>query len=153
MTTADAELYMNEIVDPTIRDFEMNHPASRRHAFIACLVTFHCVDYLAYPKKPGNMRDRFRKRSPDFAIVDRVAHVFKHIETGHPDAPQNQPLTVASVFERPPGMAGVMQAGLSYVGDEVGSVEIRGEDRPYVLHAVKRAAEFLRSKIREAHES
>jgi hypothetical protein len=153
MATADAELYMNEIVDPTIRNFEIDHPASRRHAFIACLVTFHCVDYLAYPKSPGNLRDRFRKQSPDFAIVDRVAHVFKHIETGHPDAPQNQPLTVTSVFERPPGMAGVMQAGVSYVGDEVGSVEIWGEDRPYVLHAVKRAAEFLRSKIREAHES
>jgi hypothetical protein len=54
------------------------------------------------------MRDRFRKRSPDFAIVDRVANAFKHVETGHPDAPQNQPLTVTSVFERPPGMAGVM---------------------------------------------
>jgi hypothetical protein len=80
----------------------------RRHAFIACLVTFHCVDYLTYPKSSRNMRDRFRKRSPDFAIVDRVANAFKHVETGHPDAPQNQPLTVTSVFERPPGMAGVM---------------------------------------------
>jgi hypothetical protein len=44
----------------------------------------------------------------DFAVVDRVANAFKHVETGHPDAPQNQPLTVTSVFERPPGMAGVM---------------------------------------------
>jgi hypothetical protein len=152
MTTVDAELYMNKIVDPTIHDFEMYHPASRRHAFIACLVTFHCIDYLAHPKSSANLRHRFRNQNSDFAIVDRVAHAFKHVTTGDPKAPQHQPLASTSVFERPPGMVGVMQVGLSHILDEVGSVEIWGEDRPHVLHAVKGAAEFLRSKIREARE-
>jgi hypothetical protein len=78
-------------VDPTIRDLE-DHPASRRHAFIACVVTFHCIDYFAHPKKSANLRNLFRNQSPDFAVVDRVAHSFKHLETGHPEAPQNQPL-------------------------------------------------------------
>jgi hypothetical protein len=151
MTTADLELYMNEFVDPTIRDLE-DHPASRRHAFIACAVTFHCIDYFAHPKKSANLRNLFRNQSPDFAVVDRVAHSFKHLETGHPEAPQNQPLASTYVFERPPGEAGRMQAGLSRFGDAVGSVGIWGEDEDHsdVLPVVKRAAKFLRSKIKEA---
>jgi hypothetical protein len=64
--------YLNEVVDPTIKDFEAN-PTSVRHAFLACLVTFHSVDYLAYPQKSRTARVAFRKNE-DFAIVDQVAH-------------------------------------------------------------------------------
>jgi hypothetical protein len=64
MTIPEAESYMNEFVDPTISDFE-RHPTSRRHAFLACLVTFHCIDYLEHPKKSANVRNQFRKESRD----------------------------------------------------------------------------------------
>src|SRR5258707_1283859 len=110
---ADAISYTNEIVDPTIADFR-DHPVSRRHAFLACVATFHCIDYIT----PGsqNLRDQFRKENSDFATVDRVAHAFKHVRSGNPKSPQNQPLDVSLVFERPPGRAGVARAGLSRVG-------------------------------------
>jgi hypothetical protein len=42
--------FLTEIVDPTVKEFEDN-PGSVRHAFLACLVTLHSLDYLAY--KPG----------------------------------------------------------------------------------------------------
>jgi hypothetical protein len=77
----NAESYMREIVDPTIADFR-DHPASRRHAFLACVVTFHCIDYITHPKKPQNLRHQFRKESLDFATVDRVAHACKACEIG-----------------------------------------------------------------------
>jgi hypothetical protein len=48
----DLERYLTEIVQPTIDDFT-NDPLSVRLAFIACVVTFHSVDYLAYPARPG----------------------------------------------------------------------------------------------------
>jgi hypothetical protein len=148
MAAEDLKKYMDEIVDPTIRDFE-DHPASRRHAFIASVVTFHCVDYLAHPKNSANLRDQLKKENPDFADVDRLAHSFKHVLTGHPNAPDNQPLRSSSVFERPPGFVGVMAVGLSFIGDEIGAVEIWGEEnRGALLPLVKRAAEFLRSKIK-----
>lgn len=121
--SAEAESYLRNIVDQTISDFE-KHPTSRRHAFLACLVTFHCIDYLAFPGKSGNLRKQFKNESMDFALVDRVTHAFKHVESGSPESAQNRPLRVAAVFERPPRRAGIMQAGLSRLGDPVGGVGI-----------------------------
>ena len=140
----DAASYIREIVEPTIADFR-DHPASRRHAFLACVVTFHCIDYLT--RRPQNLRNEYRRDSPDFAIVDRVAHAFKHERSGNPNSPQNQPLHASSVFERPPATAGIAQCGLSRVGDSTGSVEIWSEEGSDLLRAVTNAAEFLRRKM------
>jgi hypothetical protein len=76
----DMERYLDEIVDPIVKEFE-EHPDSRRHAFIACVAVFHSIDYLAYPKKSRTLREAFRKASPGFQIVDEIAHAFKHVET------------------------------------------------------------------------
>lgn len=141
----NAATYMKEIVDPTIKDFEQ-HQSSRRLAFIACLVTFHCVDYLASPKNKENLRNDLRQNS-DFAVVDRVAHAFKHTKAGHPSAPKNQPLEVRAVFGRPPAIAGLMECGISQCGDSVGGVEIWGEDTPDLFRVVTRAAQFLSTKL------
>ena len=146
---ADAKSYLEEIVEPTIADFR-DHPASLRHAFLACVVTFHFIDYIAHPKRSQNLRRRFGKESPDFAIMDRVAHAIKHVKSsGDPKSPQkqNQSLHVTSLFERPPGRAGVMRAGLSRLGDLKGGVEIWDEEDSDLLSAVTKAAEFLRTKM------
>jgi hypothetical protein len=73
----DLMRYLDEIVDPTIKDFESN-PTSVRHAFLACVVAFHAIDYLAYPRKSRGLRQKFGKESPEFSVIDHVAHAFKH---------------------------------------------------------------------------
>ncbi|MCA6114646.1 hypothetical protein J6524_06895 [Bradyrhizobium sp. WSM 1738] len=141
---ANASAYLSEIVAPTIAEFR-DDPSSRRRAFLACVATFHCIDYMAH--RSQNLRDQFRKESKDFALVDRVAHAFKHARSGNPNSPRNQPLHASLVFERPPARAGVAQSGLSRVGDSRGGVEIWSEAESDVLRAVTKAAEFLRGKI------
>jgi hypothetical protein len=142
----DAASYMREIVDPTIHDFELN-PKSRRHAFLACVTTFHCVDYLSFPKRPKNLREQLRNENSDFALVDRVAHALKHVESGNPNAAQNQPLKVEEVLERPPAIWGQAVWDVSRWDDQQGGVEIAKEERDDLLDIVKRAVEFLRGKL------
>ena len=139
----DAQQYMDEIVDPTITEFETN-PASRRHAFLACAVTFHTIDYLVHPKSSGNCRKSFREESADFALVDRVAHAFKHVQSM---SPNQTPLKVENVLKRPPAVCGEMVAGLSRCGDASGGVTLSGNLDLDLLPVVKSAAEFLRGKI------
>ncbi len=85
--------FLTEIVDPTVREFAA-HPGSARQAFLACVVTLHLVDYLAYDRKlskapKGTLRaiqEPFCKQSPDFKLIDEVAHAFKHVvSTRRPD--------------------------------------------------------------------
>src|SRR5450631_1504293 len=97
----DANRYMTGIVEPTIRDFEVN-PTSVRHAFLACVVTFHSIDYLTHPKPQASRRKLFREKSPEFAMVDRIAHAFKHVQTGHHQSVYCQPLKSEDVIKRPP---------------------------------------------------
>ena len=77
----DLERYLNEVVDQTIKDFEANR-LSVRHAFIACVTVFHAIDYLAYPKRSRSLRQQFGKQCLAFAVVDDIAHAFKHVVAG-----------------------------------------------------------------------
>src|SRR5262249_27877319 len=91
----DLNQYLDEIVEPTIAEFVEN-PTSRSHAFLACVTTFHAIDYLAASgntPNTGNLRQRFREESGEFAVVDRVAHAFKHVRA-YLKARANQPLEV-----------------------------------------------------------
>jgi hypothetical protein len=141
----DANRYMTEIVEPTISDFETN-PTSVRHAFLACVVTFHSIDYL-YPNKSANPRETFRKESPEFATVDRIAHAFKHVDAGHPQSAHNQPLKAGDVIERPPAKWGIAVWGLSRWGDASGGVTIKNEHDRDLLEIVKGAADFVRVRM------
>jgi hypothetical protein len=150
----DPESYMNEIVDPTIADFETN-PTSRRHAFLACVALFHTLDYLEFPKKPAirrkrlrDERKRLRDESADFASVDRVAHAFKHVASGHPNDPSNAPLRADEVIPRPPAFLGQMVLSLSRLGDATGGVTLNDDREVDVLATLKRAAAFMREKIK-----
>jgi hypothetical protein len=118
----DANRYMTEIVEPTISDFEAN-PTSVRHAFLACVVTFHSIDYL--PNKSANHQS-FRKESPEFTTVDRIAHAFKHVKTGHVQS-IIKPLKAGDVIERPPAKWGEGVWGLSRWNDAIGGVTVKNE--------------------------
>jgi len=107
----DMVLYLEDIVTPTIKDFEAN-PTSVRHAFLACVATFHAIDYLAYPDKSANVRQRAREASPAFATVDLVAHAFKHVASGNPNKKR---LKAGEVVVRRPRNS-TRQSGICRVG-------------------------------------
>jgi hypothetical protein len=140
----DAKQYADEVMDPTIAEFE-NEPRSRRRAFIACLVTFHLIDYIDAQRRK-ELRQEFRGDCPAFAVVDRVTHAFKHVTTGHPQSPI-QPLAAGQVIERPPATRGQAVWDLSLWDDAVGGVTIASEHHRNLLADVKEAAAFLRSKL------
>lgn len=138
----EIERYFEQIVDPTIADFEAN-PTSVRHAFLAAVVVFHAIDYL----DANSNRKTFRKESADYALVDRIAHAFKHVHTGHSANPNLQPLSAESVIARPPAAWDSAVWDLSGWEDAVGGVTLDGDRAQDILYAIKRAAEFLRAQI------
>lgn len=135
--------YLERIVEPTLKDFESN-PTSVRHAFLACVVTFHAIDYLAYPRKSRTIRQKFQRESQDFLLIDRVAHAFKHVAAGTPEGSIS--LKSNEVISRPPAFFGTAVFGLSRLGDSTGGVTL-GKDRNVdLLNTVKRAVAFLREQ-------
>lgn len=139
----DLARYLVDVVRPTIADFE-REPTSVRRAFLACVVTFHGVDYLAHNvERPANLRQVFRGESPDFAIVDDIAHALKHVTAGNRRDPR---LQAAEVVMRPPGVFGSAIFGLSMFGDAVGRVTLTSDTGVDVLHVVQRAERFLSTK-------
>ena len=132
--------YLDLIVEPTVLEFEQQ-PASVRRAFLACVVLFHTIDYIS-PKRPQNLRKRFRGQSTAFATIDRVAHAFKHFESDG-----LTPLKAKSVYSRPPAMAGVFMLGLSQLGDPTGAVLIAGETDSTLTAYAREALAFLRKQV------
>ena len=72
--------YLKDIVEPTVEEFKRN-PASLRHAFLACVATYHAIDRVTHPKPPGNLRKTWGEESMEFRMVDIVAHDFKHVKS------------------------------------------------------------------------
>jgi hypothetical protein len=137
----DLVRYLEEIVEPTVKDFE-EHPTSRRHAFLACVAVFHGVDYLVYPKKSKreNLRGKFRNQSPDFEIVDDVSHAFRHVEAG-----KKPNLKADDVISRPGGLS---TDGVSIFKVVEGAVVLSNDRNIVLLDTVKRAANFLRKQTK-----
>jgi hypothetical protein len=113
--------YMREFMEPTIKDLVQNR-ASKRHAFLACLVTYHTIDYLCGKRRKAVLRGEYRAQSAAFAAVDRIAH-------GRMD-----------------GQPGVRRSGAS--SGNVGAANLIGEERN-ILALVNEAADFLEKKVRE----
>jgi hypothetical protein len=139
----DLARYLEEIVDPTIEDFEQ-HPTSVRYAFLACVAVFHSVDYLAYPRRARSLRQRFGSESTSFKVVDQVAHAFKHVQSQGRDGSR---LIAREVIYRPPAIWGVMEWGLSRWDDSIGGVTLERDRAIDLLDVVKRARAFLGGKI------
>jgi hypothetical protein len=136
----DLARYLKAVVEPTIDDFKKN-PASVRHAFLACVVTFHAIDYLAYPKRSRGLRQKYQKLSPDFALVDDVAHAFKHVITGRRDNPA---LNAAEVISRPAAVVGQLGLNTHTPNDTHRRVTLKRRQNVNLLNVVTGAAEFFR---------
>jgi hypothetical protein len=140
----DMVRYLEQIVEPTIRDFEEN-PTSVRHAFLACVAVFHATDYLAYPRRrPAGLRQEFRRASSAFAIVDDVAHAFKHVAVGNRQRPH---LKSDQIIARPPAYYDVSGAwDLSRWDDPIGGVTLDAARNIDLLDAIKATVAFLRDQ-------
>ncbi len=54
----DIDRYFEQIVDPTIKDFEAN-PTSVRHAFLAAVAVFHTIDYAGLTSRVNGQIELF----------------------------------------------------------------------------------------------
>jgi hypothetical protein len=104
-------------------------------------VTFHPVDYLAYPKSPTRLRQKWKQKSRAFAIIDDIAHAFKHVKTGNPANPD---LLASEVVEMP----GEYDVATYDAGTfDSGSVTLANDSGVNVLAVVKEAADFMRAQL------
>jgi hypothetical protein len=136
----DLRRYLRDFVEPAIADFESN-PASVRRAFMACVVTFHAVDYLAHPRRSAPLRQEWNRLSPAFAIVDDIAHAFKHVKAGNPASPD---LRAEEVVAMP---AAFDVAAFDAATFDVGSVRLENQPGVNLLTVVKEAAAFVRAQL------
>jgi hypothetical protein len=141
----DLRQYLEDFVEPALADFEKN-PASLRHAFLACVVTFHSVDYLAHPRKSAPLRQEWNKQSKAFAIVDDVAHAFKHVRSGNPANPD---LRAKEVISMP---AAFDVAAFDAVAFDVGGVTLETDSTVNVLAVVKEAVSFVRQQLNDRRQ-
>ena len=118
------EEYIRDILQPTIKDLVQNR-ASKRHAFLACVVTFHMIDYLCGRRRKAVLRGEYRVQSAAFAAVDRIAHGRAEAQTGR---------------ARSPSRVGETPAALAAFAEGEGT---------NILALVNEAAEFLAKKAEE----
>jgi len=141
VTPAD---YVNEIVIPTIREFG-DKRRSRRHAYLACIVTFHIKDHL---KVAGESDIDVVMRSSDskaFDLVRSVCNGTKHVST---HSTHSIAFKIGADYERPPSLAGVAMCGLSYVGDTKGGREIaQGSLRIDIYGACRETLEIFQKQF------
>jgi len=129
------EEYLELIVEPTFADMQ-RHPRSGRHAFLASVATFHSIDRAAHPRKPGNLRNEWREQSPEFLIVDMVAHRFKHVQSDHEK--QRPPLDAIPLID-------------AVFGHDRRGPEALGLDLHNLTFVIRDAIRFIRGKI--AHQT
>jgi hypothetical protein len=72
----DLARYIELIVEPTFEDFRRN-PTSIRHAYLACVATYHAVDR-ASPEDAQGLAEKWREESQEFMLIEEVAMFFKH---------------------------------------------------------------------------
>jgi hypothetical protein len=144
----DLERYLDQIVEPTIKDFE-ERPTSVRHAFLACVAVFHSLDYLAFdsvnqrPRKGrvGNLRKSFGGLYPEFRLVDQIAHAFKHVVSDRGD--EGVEIGASEIISRVPAGYGDGGSGSGAYGGP-GGATLESETTVDLLRDLKRSVDILR---------
>ena len=122
------EEYMRDIMQPTIKELVQNR-TSKRHAFLACVVTYHMIDYLCGKRRKAVLRGEYRVQSAAFAAVDRIAHGRTEAQSGR---------ARSRVGETPVDLAAFAE----------GEARLAGEGTD-ILKLVNEAADFLAKKAEE----
>jgi hypothetical protein len=125
--------YLALIVDPTFDDFHANR-GSVRYAFLACVAIYHAVDRVAETegKSAAHFRQSWGKESPEFKLVDVIAHHFKHVKSTDERIP-------ASRSGLPIGRA----LGFNEAGDEM--------DLRNIYFVIRDAVRFVHRKAGTTH--
>ena len=130
----DLVSYLKLIVEPTVEEFRRN-PSSIRHAYLACVATYHASDRAAYPRNPDGLQQEWREKSREFAIVEGCALDFKHVKSRRQNRP---PLSISR-----PSFAILGQMGFgTYAFNDTGQLEALRQ----ILYAVEEAVKFLYSE-------
>jgi hypothetical protein len=129
--------YIRQIVEPTIKEMVANR-SSMRHAFVACLATFHTLDYLAGNRRRAVVRGEYRRLSPAFAAIDRIAHAGGGKQSG-----DRRPRTGAHARPFPGDERSFAMDAFAGLGGAPGDQWMQA------CRLVNAAAEFLKNKIRE----
>ena len=124
--------YLDEFVEPTIREFAED-PTSRRRAFLACVVTHHALD---------RMSDEQKEQAHAYLEpIGKVANAFKHGV-----ATRSKPhLAASEVIARPPFIWGEAVWGLSVFNDFEGGVTLDRDRSVDLLDKLRRAVAYLRA--------
>lgn len=126
--------YMTSIVVPCIKDFR-DHPRSRRHAYIACIVLFHLKDYLKRNGEAGVEQVIRKTHAIAFDAVRGVCNGTKHVST---DASHAVQFAAGQDWDRPPAFFGTAIFGVSRFGDKTGGREFKtNQGNIDIYHAVK----------------
>ncbi len=82
--------YLEVIIDPTFDDFYKDR-SSIRLAYLACVAIFHAVDRAAEESeiRSAKLRQEWGNESMEFAMVDIIAHHFKHVKSNDERIPPN----------------------------------------------------------------
>jgi hypothetical protein len=125
--------YLEVIVDPTYDDFCSNS-RSFRHAYLACVAIFHAVDRAAEESRirPAKLRQEWRRESMEFALVDILAHHFKHVRSSDEKVPLPRP---------------GLPIGVALGFDEAGE----GMDLRNLYFVIRDAVRFVHKKAETAH--
>jgi hypothetical protein len=129
--------YLDDIVEPTFEDYERN-PRSLRHAYLACLVAYHAIDRVTYPKNPGNLRKQWNKASIQFAIIDMIAHKIKHVVS---DDENHRPTSGISLSSMIFGFGTLNSAPLN-----THALNEEGIDHHNLRYVIRDAITFLRKQ-------
>jgi hypothetical protein len=124
------EEYMRDILQPTIKDLAQNR-ASKRHAFLACVATYHMIDTLLGKRRKAVLRGEYRLQSGAFAAIDRIANGRAEGQPGR---------------ARPPSRVGETPADSDAFAEGETSLAGEGTD---ILALVNKAADFLAKKAEE----
>lgn len=124
--------YLDLIVEPTFTDFRQN-PRSGRHAFLACVATFHALDRVKrVHTRPHSLRQVWQRESIDFLIVDMVAHHLKHVQSGH---------------EREPPPKDAIPLPSIVFDQHLGDPEALGLDLHNLQYVIRDAIRFIRHQL------
>ena len=139
--------YLEQIVEPTFEDFKRN-PGSERHAFLACVVTFHAIDRVSEATgiSRGNLRKEWGKMV-EFKVIDMVAHHLKHVlSDDERHAPRDGRLTLPDmVFRR-------AAIGTDVLGTRPAAGDVRLDIR-HLYFAVRDVIKFLHQQAGELSKS